>query len=70
MGTLIGRTLLYLSAGILILFVLVHVIFALPLWLLAGGVVLAFWLRNRSRRHRLLTSGRGMLRYLGSGSRR
>ncbi|HWE63338.1 MAG TPA: hypothetical protein VHB98_16600 [Chloroflexota bacterium] len=69
MGMLIGGALLFFSVGALMLFMLFHLIFSLPLWLLVGGVVLYLWYRKNSWRHRYLGQGRARRRFLDSSSR-
>lgn len=69
MGMLIGAALLVFTMGALMLFMLFHLIFGLPLWLLVGGVVLYLWLRKGSRRHRYLGRGRASSGYLDTHSR-
>jgi hypothetical protein len=69
MGMLIGAGLLVFTVGALMLFMLFHLIFGLPLWLLVGGVVLYLWLRKSSRRRRYLGRGRASSGYLDTQSR-
>ena len=69
MGMLFGRPLLYAALSVVALVLLVHLIFSLPVLLLVGAVVAAFWLRNGSRGDRYLRHGRRMSRYLGTRSR-
>ena len=68
MGMLMGRALLAIAVGAVVLFTLIHVLFALPLWLLIGGVALYVWMRKGSG-GRLLGRGRGPRGYLSSRSR-
>lgn len=63
MGMLIGAALVLFGVGALALFMLFHLIFSLPLWLMAGGVALYVWMRRGGRRHRL-GSGRSYDRIL------
>lgn len=66
MGMPVRTVAVSLAVGAVLLFVLFHLLFALPLWLVLGGVVLALWLRPGSRRDSFLGWGRAGRRRLRS----
>lgn len=68
MGFIFGLALVFI-VGVLVLSAVVHLIFALPLWLLIGGAVLFIWARKNAGGRRLLGRGAYGRRYLGTRSR-
>ena len=66
MGMPVRSLAVSLAVGALLVFVLFHLIIALPLWLLVGGLVLALWLRSGSHRGGFLGWGRAGTRRLRS----
>jgi hypothetical protein len=46
----VGVPLLALVAGLVLLVTLLHVVFSLPFWLVAGGIAVYLWYRGGARR--------------------